>query len=1160
MTHRGAGVTGHTSTATAAAVIGFVLAAFLAAETPAEPPPGTAGAVSRAQLLVRAARAAVELREWDRALERFAEALEEEPENADLRAEYAGVLFRSGRAGQALEEYERVLHEHPDRTDVLDAAVDAAMTIRDYDRALKRLLAYPSELRSAPAYRLRLARAYAAVKEPAKAAPLYAALAKEHPERRDIRREHLAALAAAGDWQGFATHAAAYIERWPKDPTVRLLRVDALLRQDRMAEARAELESIGALPEAPAAVWLRLADVRMACGADPADVRAMLESVANARPSPEISARIAVLLAHEGRFHDAFARLERAAMQGAPDDLLRAARAEVFALGGMHRTALAMFDPLIRRDRATARALKGSAVAALALRRSEAAKAALRRAVIRFPGDVDATYRYVSLLEERGELNEALRIVNALLEERPDNPTARLLRARLAEKAGDAAGAQADYRFVADLLVRHGPDGIVAEGLIARNRLDLVPASVWRLVRRDAPDRAAVRAALASALYREGRLADAVAAWEEALALAPDEPRYRLGLVESLAARGLSAVPRRRRRVLDEVAPLIDAEGLAHADRARLATLLVKLERWRDVLRVAGRMASERPDDGHAVALLAGALMALGRQEEAEEAMRGYLARTPENVVARYRLWMELAAIARSGEAPAALAASNGLRDLLRAEPTNADVLMALGRLWATCRQYPEAREYLNAVLALVPEDAEALLWLARVESWDARYREATAYYERYAAANPADRTVRLERARVFGWALQYDRALAEYTRAIAEERAGGAPGAETTETARALCLEREAKRLNWSHRERRAARFYDELLTLRADDPELLFDRAQIETRLGFSRRAADLYERTLLVAPGHTQAADALDYERHRANGSLSAAYAFRKEDGFGKAFDIEEHLLSLTAWTPELWEWWDLFWIGARVESGWFRFDGFPDPHVRRGRVMARKRFYNGLQLDLWYQRARYSEIDTDSDNWGVEARYEFADLIETTLSYAREDIAENYPTLAADRQRDLFKLALGADIARRWRADAFAALVHVDDGNHGRRARADLSYEIFTYPTILKLACGAEYWDYDRQGRTYFAPDDFWQFGPSLHWRHYLNRDRYSGANELYYGLKVPLLFDDDGEPYFGLGLEFLWDLTHQWQLGADVSLTRSDPYDGTFGSVRLRYRF
>jgi len=1143
----------------AAAAAGIVMASLVCANGPPAQPDAE-GVVSRAELLVRAARAAVAQREWERALERYAEALEETPDDADLRAEYAGVLFHSGQAGRALDEYERVLQARPDRVDVLDAAVDAAMAIREFDRALSRLLSYPADLRSGFEYRLRLARAHAALKQPERAAPLFAGLAAEKPDRRDIRLEYLAALAASDDWERFASESAAYLERWPGDAAARLLRADALLREDRVTEARAELESVAASPDAPPEAWLRLADVRMACGEAPAEIRAALESVTVGRPSPDIRARIAILYAHDGRFHDAFASLDRSASEGASEVLLAATRAEIYSLGEMHRTALSVFESIGGRADIAARVLKGAAADARSLRRSDAAKSALRRAVILYPGDMDAAYRYIALLEERGEYAEAMRVVSAILQARPENLTAHLLRGRIASAAGDAAGAERDFEFVADAVAERGPDAIVRAGLIAKGHLHLVPSSVWRRVCAARPADGLAFAALAEALYREARLSDSVTAWEKAVSLVPGEPRLRVGLVEALAALGLTAVPERKRRVEEELALLLGDDRLAYGEMTRLSGLLVKMNRWDDVRRLANRMVSERPDDGFAVALQAAALASLGRWHDGEEAIRGYLALTPDNVVSRYRLWTHLGSLARSAGDASFIAAWDGLRDLLSRDPTNGDLLVGLGRLAAIHRRYPDAREYLGTALSLYPDDAEALLWLSRVESWDRRYDEALRLYDRYATSNPSDRVALLERARVLGWALLYERALGAYGEAIAREGTGDPPGPGAPEPARTLYLEREGKRLRWEKRDRSAAHIYDELLTLRADDPELLFDRGQIEARLGFSRRAADLYERTLLVSPGHAQAADALDYERHRISGSLQTDYSFRKEDGFGKAFDIEEHLLSLTAWTPELREWWELFWIGAGVERGWYHFDGFPDPAVWRGRVLARKRFYGGLQVDLWYQRAHYTEVGNDTDNWGAEARYKFADFLDALLSYVREDIVENYPTLDSDRQRDVVKVGLGADITRRWRADMWAGLVHVDDGNYGRRGRADLSYEILSYPTILKIACGAEYWDYDRQGRTYFAPDEFWQFGPSLHWRHYLNRQHYAGANELYYGVKAPLVFDNEGEVYPGLGLEFLWDITHQWQAGADASLTRSHPYDGTLARVWLRYRF
>ena len=1141
---------------------GLSVAAFAGA--PAAPGGAPAEDINPKAIHLSAARSAVDVRDWKRAISHFRAALETDPADLDLRKELAGVLFTAGYVDQALAEYDRILETASHRHDVRDAAVTATMAIRDFDAAISRLLRYPRARRKDRAYRLRLARAYAWSKRPGQALPLYEGLVREAPGQRETYREYLAALLAANEWSALARESAAYLERWPDDVQVCLYRIDVLLRGDDVGAAVLVLQALARNPAAASDdVWVRLGDLQLACGFDLETVRAMLEEASARRAAPKVRVRLAVLYAYDGQFHRAFAALERAGKEGAPVHQVMAARAELYALAGMYRTALRQFAALLRVDRADARALKGMARAAAPLQRLDQAKSALLRALIQCPGDMDATYQYVRLLEERGETKEALAVVNAVIAGAPQSPTARLLLGRLLTAAGQREKAGEAFAFVTERLVETGTDAMVRTGRITETNLRLVPPAVWRDVIVRAPGDEAARAHLAGALYREARLGESSRVWEALVAAQPQNPHYTLGLVGSLVARGLHARPENRKRVTDALDFLLQADALSQADAARLAELLAKMEKWEEVVAVTTRSMQKQADDVHATALHAGALLALGREDEALAVIERYLAAKPDNVPARFRLWARLGDFARSKDDTAYARASAGLRKILDEEPANLDVSHALARLATTHKDYDSGRGSLERILDAAPGDADALLWRARLESWDGEYDASLEYYGRYAAANPSDRRVHLERARVLGWALRFQEALDAYSAGIRAEGADDPPGDGASDWARALYLEREAKRYRWHDRARRAVRMQDELLVLRPNDPELLFDRGQMATRFGFSRRAADYYERTLLFAPGHIHARNALDYERRRLNARVRETYSFRREKGFDDNFEIEEQLLTTTIWSPELGVLGGLgtlWWLGAEVERGWYHFDGFRDPTVRRYKLMARKRLYSGLEFDGWLRRSRYTVTSHTTTNFGLGASCKVFDFLDTGLTYAREDVLENFPTMNADIQRDVYAVTLAAACTRRLSADIRAAWVQVDDGNDGRRVRGGAAWELLRYPRILKLAYLVEYWGYDSDNRVYFSPREFIQHGPSLHWRHYLNTEHYSGVNELYYGIRAPLLFDNHRHPYFNVGIEFLWDITNQWQLGGDATLIRSQPYDGTFAKLWLQYRF
>lgn len=1120
--------------------------------------------VNRKDVLVRAARTAVDRRDWPAALARFREALELDAKDMELRKEFAGVLFQAGEVQNALEEYDRILEAKPNRKDIQDAVVEVCMAIRDFDGTLQRLLKYHPGREKERRFRLRLARAYVWTHQSARGVPIFAALVKDDADDQAVFSEYLSALLDANQWDDFATESQRYRKKWPDDKKITLNLVDVLRRQDRIPEALKVLEGLVRDPKAaPDGAWLRLADLRLGCGREPAEVRRMLENAAKGRKAPMIRARVALLYGYDGAFHHAFDSLKQAEQEGAKPELMEATAAELFSLGLMHRTAFEQFNGHWERGWKTVRVLKGIATAALPLYRDDKAKTALRRALILFPDDRDATHRYVLLLEERGETRAGLDVINSVLAKIPDNPTARLLRGRLMKSMGRTGEAAKDFDFVGAHIIEKGTTGVVETGILMRQYLDLTPPDVWRKVCAQRPEDTTARAHLAAALYRDGLLKEAVKEFAAVVKAQPDRPAYRLGLIEALEAEGIAADPQKRQRVEAELDALADTSRLRRPELARLAEFLVQLEHWEAVVRVTAEMLRRQPDDAHGTALHAGALMALGRTGEADAAIARYLAMGPANLPAQFRLWTRLGSIGRGGEKDTAFRAAITRLELLAQQfSKNPDILYAAGWLAATHRDFASARRFLDAVLDRIPDDAEALLWRARLESWDENYDESLDYYARYEKANPGDRQLCLERARVLGWALNYDESLEEYTRGIRGLGAADPVPEGGDEWARALYLEREAKRENWNQRERHAIEYYDQLLELRPEDPEIIFDRGQMATRLGFSRPAEGFYERALFLAPGHTQAADALDYERTRRRARIIERYDFRKEKGFSNLFEITEHLWTTTVWSPELSLGWlgDMWWFGLESQIAFYEFEDFPDPVGLRGRVLARKRFYNGLQLDFWLRESRYSRPVHSTTNLALEARYKAFDCLETLIGYDRQDVIENYRTIANETQRNRFRLGLAGDVTDRLRIETEGAYLYYEDDNNAIRAKGNISYKLLKYPRVLKLAYGVEYWDYEKQDRVYFSPHEFVQHGPSLHWRHYLNKEHYAGANELYYGIKVPLMFDNNGDTYAGVGLEFLWDITRKWQLAASFDGTWSNPYTGYFGTVWLRYRF
>jgi len=153
--------------------------------------------------------------------------------------------------------------------------------------------------------------------------------------------------------------------------------------------------------------------------------------------------------------------------------------------------------------------------------------------------------------------------------------------------------------------------------------------------------------------------------------------------------------------------------------------------------------------------------LALGGQAAAPaqlDALTAPGARTPAELTA----WAALCA--GKGWREAALRC---LRAALAADAEYFPARMALADTLAANRQYSEALAELDRLAAEFPDSSKVQLTRARVLSWDKRYDEAQAAYATLAQADASDPVPMREAARVYFWAKERVEALASYARLL---------------------------------------------------------------------------------------------------------------------------------------------------------------------------------------------------------------------------------------------------------------------------------------------------------------------------------------------------------------------------------------------------------
>lgn len=279
------------------------------------------------------------------------------------------------------------------------------------------------------------------------------------------------------------------------------------------------------------------------------------------------------------------------------------------------------------------------------------------------------------------------------------------------------------------------------------------------------PDRAAFHRSLGETLRRAGRLDEAIASYDAALARAPGEPRYF----------------HERAILLEETGRLEDA-----------------VAGYRSALEV-------EPENAATWADLAGALRRLARDDEAEPAIENALARNPDQpdlhynlgnlrraasrvrpAIASYLRALELdpdlvpalvnlaLALAETGDP---VTGEISLRRAVELEPDDASHLANLGALLIRQDRLVEALASLERSVALDPRATDAWINLGQAQSLSGRIRQALESFDTALSLDPASSTAHAGRASTLQFAGRPEEAAASARRAVALDPASTVAG-----------------------------------------------------------------------------------------------------------------------------------------------------------------------------------------------------------------------------------------------------------------------------------------------------------------------------------------------------------------------------------------------
>ena len=219
-------------------------------------------------------------------------------------------------------------------------------------------------------------------------------------------------------------------------------------------------------------------------------------------------------------------------------------------------------------------------------------------------------------------------------------------------------------------------------------------------------------------LHKSGRLAEAEAAYSDALADRPDDPDLRHGFGVLLAQRGELA------KAMDLIRSAIEIRPAAAAYHNSLGNLLQQEHRLPEAEREFRNAVSLQPGFAIAHFNLGNALRLMGRIEDALSAYRNALSLRPEHAETNLQIGIALLEGGRAGEAlPWLERASLQEPGLAAARAAYADALDRSG-------DQAKASEQYRALVSLQPTRVEAWCNLGRSLIAQGRYAEAVTAFE----------------------------------------------------------------------------------------------------------------------------------------------------------------------------------------------------------------------------------------------------------------------------------------------------------------------------------------------------------------------------------------------------------------------------------------------
>jgi tetratricopeptide (TPR) repeat protein len=542
--------------------------------------------------------------------------------------------------------------------------------------------------------------------------------------------------------------------------------------------------------------------------------------------------------------------------------------------------------------------------------------------------------------------------------------------------------------------------------------------------------------------------------------------------------------------------------------------------------------------------------------------------------------------------------AFNTAQQVIRQSPTNVRGHLAMARSFAITQNYRKASVQYDQLIAIDPEFTIPPRERARILFSDHQYSAARTQYNVVLSPTPEE-TVLAQ----MSYHVQRDgrlrQAFSPYLgghlngpglRAELARLAASCPDEEVRlEAHRLICdydatlawqeafrLERDAKELK-DYRNYMAVAQYNTANQFEPTNTETLFDEGQVFGALRMTRAALTWYANCLAVDPTHRDSIAASERASAEISPKLDVRTDWMRQRGRSglAAIDRERYLAAASLPLGDENEF---------IQFGFMHMEYNPlddsqlagnAPFLRVQKKWDDNRLmtYGQVNLEMYKGNQGFSTRPTfDLGYW-----YDHNDVCRTRGGLFLENVAENGESIRQDIYR--YGFYCGGDVrpTRTWAFGALYTYAHYSDDNDSHNGYFYNEVSLSLPPKQLKLVETANVWSYrdqtqyptaipnpyDMRGvvHPYFAPDIYANFEVRVEWWHWLSRDYFVHSNQCWYSLQYGLATDTNMVVFHDLRAMFNFDVNSCLSVGVDAhAYLGGDTYTQYQALAYLQVRF